>query len=183
MPDALATLLDKNLSQGAPSPLELPSVEAIVESLTRAGRTEMAELLAGTTNKRSREYKAARRRVTRWQQRGVGRITPKSQRQLEGVRRRFPESERVTAFRTNGAYMRVQIAWYEGHRTEWLPPGKWVGISAVTMRSVVRYWVEGDSDTAAGALYSAFLEAYEVPNIDDWQMETEVIGLELEPAK
>lgn len=79
--------------------------------------------------------------------------------------------------------MRVLIVWYEGQRQEWLPPGRWVRINPAAMRQVIQDWVEGDVQLAAGLLYSTFLEQYEVPNIDDWQMETEVIGLELEPAK
>lgn len=177
MADALADLLDANLRRG-----ERPRGLLDLTVLDRAGRTELAEALAGTTNKRSREYKSARRRVERWQRQGTRRITPRSQKQLDSARRTFG-NQRHDEFRRRGADMRVQIVWYEGHRTEWLPPGRWVRITAGTMRYVIQTWSENEVELAAGALYTAFLEQYEVPNIDDWQAETEVIGLELEPAK
>jgi hypothetical protein len=149
--------------------------------LDSSGRTRVAEAIAGTGNKRSREYKNARRRVERWQSRGVTRIKPSSRRQLEGATRTYG-NERHDRFRRIGADMRVQISWYEGNRLEWLPPGRWVRIPAATMRRVIQTWSEEDVNLAAGELYTAFLAEYEVPNIDDWQMETEVVGLELEPA-
>lgn len=182
MADLLPDLLDAALSQDVPSSRELPPLGEVIGNLTRAGRTEMAELLAGTTDKRSRDYKTARRRVERWQRRGVTRITPKSRRQIEGARR-VPESRRLRAFRSRGADMRVLITWYQGQREEWLPPGGWLRIKAASMRAVIRYWSEDDPQTAAAALYSAFLKEYKVPNYDDWANETEVIDLELEPVK
>jgi hypothetical protein len=176
--DQLPDLLDENLRRGEQAS-SFSEILLDLAGLDRAGRTELAELLSGTSNKRSREYKNARRRVERWEKNGTARITPKSRKQLRGARRSFG-NERHDRFRRAGANMRVLITWYEGQREEWLPPGRWLHIAPPTMTAVIQYWSEGDVEIAAGALYSAFLDTYGVPNIDDWQMETEVIGLELE---
>lgn len=181
MADLLPELLDAELRRGERQS-GFGETLLDVAGLDRAGRTELAELLAGTSNRRSKEYKSARRRVERWQSRGTVRITPRSRKQLEGARRSFG-NERHDRFRRHGANMRVQIVWYEGQRTEWLPPGRWQPIPRGPMRQVIQDWTEGEIELAAGLLYSTFLAEYGVPNIDDWQMETEVIGLELEPAK
>jgi hypothetical protein len=175
----LAGLLDANLSRDAPRVL---SVRAIMD--LSLPTSELAELMAGTSDKSSRAYRSARRQAERLRKKPSTRIRETTRRRVQGVSRQ--RSARLAAFRAHGGDMRVLIVNNMSEvnvREEWLPPGGWVHLPARTMRSVIRYWGEGDHELAAGYLYGAFLERYAVPNIDEWQDSTEVIGLELEPTR
>ena len=180
MADLLAQLLDQNLSQdvrpGAPHTLQE------VSALGRQGRTELAELLAGTPNKQSREYRSARRQVERWAKKPGTRIEQRSRNRLAGAGRQA-RSPRLTAFRAHGGEMRVKVSWYEERKPEWLPPQRWIHITQKAMRAVIRYWADGDTQLAAGLLFTEFAERYNVPNVDDWLADVVVQDLRLEPTR
>jgi hypothetical protein len=177
----LAQLLDANLSEGVAA-VEL--VEETVEfgdlagPAMRAERTAFAEALSGTSDKQSRAYKAARRNVERWV---AGRRPMRvSVRRIVSARRQ--QGARLTAIRAAGADVRLQVSWYATRRPEWLPPHRWLHIARDPMRRVVRHWADGDHELAAGALFTAFARAYNVPNIDDWMRDVEVVDLALRPT-
>jgi hypothetical protein len=180
--DALPELLDAELSQGVD---EVEVVEETIDFGDLAGpehtaeRTAFAELLAGTEDKKSRAYKAARRNVERWVK-GRRPVTV-SVRQIVTARRQ--QSERVRAFRLHGGEMRVQVSWYAERKREWLPPQRWVHVRQRVMREVVRAWAAGALERAAGVIWREFLEQYNVPNIRDWMRDVIVTDLRLEPSR
>jgi hypothetical protein len=180
MPDDLPQLLDQNLGRdvqaGAPHTL----IE--VSALGREGRTELAELLAGTTNKKTREYRSARRQVERWAKKPGTKIKTRSRQRLRGAGREA-RSPRLQAFRRHGAEMRLQIEWYVGRRLEWVPAGRTQHIPREAMRRVIRTWAEGEIDEAAGLLLAEFAEQYKVPDVLDWLPDVVIHRLHLEPTR
>jgi hypothetical protein len=182
--EGLAQLLDANLSQG----VAYVEVEETINFGDLAGpsmteqRSAFAEALAGTTDKKSREYKAARRNVERWVK-GRRPMTV-SRRRIAGARRQ--ESARLSAFRVHGGDCRLQVSWYETRKPEWLPPNSWVHLRQPVMRRIIRYWAEGDEEghaLAAGLLFREFVEQYAVPNPEDWERDVIVIDLRLKPSQ
>jgi hypothetical protein len=180
--DLLPELLDANLSQGVD---ELQVVEETIDMRELDGpenryeRTAMAELLAGTDDKKSRAYKAQRRNVERW---AKGRKPmPITVRRIVSARRQ--SSLRLRAFRNHGANMRVQVSWYAERRREWLPPNRWITIPTREIREVIREWAQGRLIAAAAMLWREFLHRYNVPNIEDWERDVIVVDLRLEPAR
>jgi hypothetical protein len=182
--EGLAQLLDANLSQG----VSYVEVEETINFGDLAGadmapqRTAFAEALAGTADKKSKAYKAARRNVERWVKGRKPMVV--SRRRIAGARRQ--ESARLRAFRAHGGECRLQVSWYESRRPEWLPPKAWVHLRQRAMRAIVRHWAEGDDEgkqLAAGTLFREFVEQYKVPNPDDWERDVVVVGLRLVPAR
>lgn len=177
----LAGLLDLELSRGVEQ-VEVLEAETIdfgelAGPEHRADRTAFAELLAGTEDKSSRPYKAARRNVERWVK---GRVPMQvSVRRIVAVRRQ--QDARLAAMRRHGGRARMLVSWYSSRRPEWLPPRRWVTIRQRTMRGVIRQWAEGDLAGAADQLAAEWLGQYGVPNPADWMRDVEVEALELEP--
>jgi hypothetical protein len=178
--EALAQLLDANLSQG----VSYVEVEETIDFGELAGpdktadRTAFAELLSGTTDKKSKAYKAARRNVERWVRGRRPMVI--SRRRIASARRQT--SARLSAFRVHGGDCRLQVSWYESRRPEWLPPKAWVHVRQPVMRAVIRDWSDGDHELAAGRLFREFVERYQVPNPDDWERDVIVIDLRLQPS-
>jgi hypothetical protein len=181
MAEVLPQLLDANLSQG----VEYVEVQEVVDFGGLAGpsmtaeRSAFAELLAGTTDKKTKAYKAARRNVERWVKGRKPMVI--SRRRIAGARRQ--SSARLAAFRAHGGECRLQVSWYESRRAEWLPPKAWVHLRQRAMRQIVRYWADGDPQLAAGALFREFVEQYRVPNPDDWERDVIVLDLRLVPSQ
>lgn len=179
--DDLAELLDVSLSEGAG---ELEVVEETIDFADLAGpeqareRTAFAELLSGTSDKKSRAYRAQRRNVERWVK-GRRPITISVQRIVTA---RAQQSARVAAFRLHGANVRMRVSWYAERKPEQLPPNRWLHVRQSVMRQVVREWARGDHEAAADTLRAEFLEQYQVPNPDDWQRDVTVLDLQLEPS-
>lgn len=176
----LPELLDARLGRGAQTVEEYDEVIDFGDLAGPANtgeRTAFAELLAGTADKKSKAYKAARRNVERWVK-GRKPIVV-SRRRIIGARRQA--SEELARFRLHGANMRVLVSWYGDRKPEWLPPHRWVSIRQSAMRQTIREWAEGDHEQAAETLFEEFLIRYEVPNVGDWLADVEVIGLRLEP--
>ena len=168
----LAKLLAAELSKGISREQPL-----VVSKLTRIERTELAELLAGTSEKRSSAYKAARRNVERWEK---GRKPmPISLARLTRAGRE--RNALIAAYRGRGADTRVLVDGY-GNIKGWLPPHGWLHLPREAMRRIIRYWAEGDHELAAGAYFDAFLAAYRVPNYETWAMELTVVDLRLRPT-
>lgn len=182
--EGLAQLLDANLSQG----VQYVEVQETVNFGDLAGpertqdRSAFAEALAGTTDKKTREYKAARRNVERWVKGRRPMVV--SRRRIAGARR--VSNARLAAFRRHGGDCRLQVVWYEARRPEWLPAKAWVHIRQQVMRAIVRDWAE-DTDEgrllAAGRLFREFIDRYQVPNPEDWERDVIVIDLRLVPSK
>jgi hypothetical protein len=182
--EGLAQLLDANLSQG----VQYVEVQEVFNFGDLAGpdrtqdRSAFAEALAGTADKKSREYKAARRNVERWVK-GRRPMTI-SRRRIVGARRQ--SNARLSAFRVHGGDCRLQVSWYESRKPEWLPPNSWVHLRQQVMRRIIRYWSE-DTDEgrqlAAGLLFREFIDRYQVPNPEDWERDVIVIDLRLVPSK
>jgi len=175
----LAQLLDRNLSRDLQRGGELTLIE--VANLTTRGRSELAEAIAGTANRKSREYLSARRQVERWAKKPGTRIKTRSRRRLSGAGRQT-RSPRLTAFRRSGAEMQLQIEWYVGRRLEWVPAGRTQHIPRNPMCRVIRSWGEGEPEEAAGLLLAEFAEQYQVPDVLDWLPDVVIHDLRLEPA-
>lgn len=182
--EGLAQLLDANLSQG----VAYVEVQETVDFGELAGpdmtaqRSAFAEALAGTGDKSSKAYKAARRNVERWVKGRRPMVV--SRRRIAGARRQ--ESERLRAFRLHGGECRLQVSWYESRKPEWLPPKAWVHIRQQVMRAVIRDWSTGDDEghqLAAGRLFREFVDQYEVPNPEDWERDVIVVDLRLVPSQ
>lgn len=182
----LPELLDARLGEG------VASVEVIEETIDfgdlagpehTADRTLFAELLAGTSDKKSRAYKAQRRNIERWVKGRKPVVV--SRRRIVSARRQ--QSHRIARFRRHGALMRLRVLWYggaDGRKPEWLPPHRWIRIPREVIRRVIRLWATRDADDlrdAAVLLLREFLERYDVPNPDDWERDAEIIDLLLEP--
>lgn len=154
--------------------------------LSRTERlSELAEVLAGTADKKSRAYKSARRRVERWEP-GPGRRPVKptkvNQRRLRGARRQ--QSATMREFRQLGGAMKLQIEWYLDRGSEWVPPhNQYVHIPIKGMRSVLRLWSEDEREEAADELLREFLRRYKVGNPSDWLMTIVVLDLRLFPSR
>lgn len=178
--DTLPQLLDANLSQG----VAYVEVEETINFGDLAGpdmtaqRSAFAEALAGTADKKSKAYKAARRNVERWVKGRRPMVV--SRRRIAGARRQ--ESERLRAFRAHGGEVRLQVSWYESRRPEWLPPQAWVHVRQQVMRAIIRDWAEGDAQLAAGRLFREFIDRYNVPNPEDWERDVVVVDLRLVPT-
>lgn len=180
-------LLDRELGPryagAAPGPVEIEDV--LPPGGTRAQRrTRLAEILAGTSDKKTRGYRNARRQAERWiPARGRKAATPTLPSRLRLGRARAEETERVQSMRERGCEMKLRVLWYGSRRKpEWLPPGpgRWVHISEWHMRRVINLWADGDSEEAADELIREFLKAYGVPNPTDWLAEAEIEDMRLE---
>lgn len=145
----------------------------------RDDRSAFAELLAGTSDKKSKPYKAARRNVERW----VKGRTPVaiSRQRIVGARRQ--QSARLAAFRKHGGLMRMLVSWYASRRPEWLPPGRWTAIRQQPMRRVVRAWSEGRHEAAADLLLGEFLRQYDSDEKMGGLADVELLELRLEPRE
>jgi hypothetical protein len=179
--DALAQLLNAELSKG------LERAEVVEETIdlrtldgpeNKLERTALAELLAGTDEKKSKAYKAQRRNVERWAKGRAPKMV--SIRRIVNARRQ--QSARLRAYRERGGEMRVKVMWYAERRAEWLPPRRWIHQPREVMRSVIRKWARDEHEAAANELWREFLERYEVPNVKDWLRDVIVVDLMLEPA-
>lgn len=180
LPELLDAQLGRGLAAFDPTEVELVEVDLVMPGLSRSeSLTAYAELLAGTSDKKSKAYKTARRNAERWS-RGR-RPKPVSRRRIAGARRQ--QDETLAAFRRHGGEMRVKVSWYGERRPEWLPPHRWQHIRQRQMRQVVRLWAEGEPWEAADHLFREFLHGYGVPNPDDWMADVEVIELRLIPSK
>jgi len=146
--------------------------------------TELAELLSGTSDKKSKAYKTARRNAERWAPKSGKKPrqpTVRSRRRIGGARRQ--QDARLAQFRRHGGEMRVKISWYGSRAPEWLPPHRWQHIRQRQMRKVVSLWAEGEHELAAEELFFEFLDQYGVPNPLDWLADTEIIDLRLIPSE
>lgn len=155
--------------------------------------TELAELVSGTSDKKSKEYKAARKKVERWspseKARAKGarpeRPGKRSQSQLRSARRQ--QSERLRALRERGGDMKALIRWLSGfrRRPEWVPSGQWIHIPREVMRRVIKLWAEQQGGAAADMLWSEFLSRYIRSDVEmkNWQRDVEVIAVDLLPSK
>jgi hypothetical protein len=202
MADDLGILLDAQLGRGladfdpagealALVTASIQAVDLIAPGLSRSeSLSELASLLAGTDDKRTRKYKSARRQAERWspspraRARGVKARTPtlSSRTRLRIARRQ--QDDRLRSFRLHGGAMKVSVLWYhggKGRRVEVLPPHYWVHIRQLVMRRVVRLWAAGEKQDAARELFDEFMLQYDIPNPGDWLSDTEIVGLELEP--
>lgn len=180
--DTLPELLNANLSEG----VELVEVEEqrAVDFTELEGpdrkleRAAFAEALSGTSDKKSKAYKAARRNMERWIK---GRV-PMTYSVRRIVMARRQSNERLSAFRMHGGECRLQVSWYESRKPEWLPPQRWVHLRQQVMRGIVREWAAGELRAAADVLFWEFLEQYKVPNPEDWARDVVVIDLRLVPT-
>lgn len=136
--------------------------------MTRAERTELAELLSGTSDKKTRAYKSARRQVERWNPIKPDR-RPQRPTRSQG---RLQLATRTQRIRNTGANVRFQIQWYEGRAPEWVPANTYLAIPGDVMREA-----EGNPL----ALWTAFLVAYNVPNVRDWLQNVRIIETDVRP--
>lgn len=166
--DLLAPYLGAGETTGLDTPIDPRELTRPGASL-REQRSELAEALAGTTDRRSRAYKTARRQAERWLPREGRRASvpsPAARGRLRVVR--FHQQANVRAIRDQGASVMFSIAFYEGQRPQWVPAHEYRHIPAATMREVTDLWAEDRPIEAANVLYETFLAAYDVPNPDDW---------------
>lgn len=188
-------LLDSELSRGLPSEVEAEHEIIDFGSLLPGEVSELAETLAGTSDKKSRAYKSQRRKVERWnpsqraRARGVRPMRPSEtgRARLRSASRQA--SDRIRRFRAHGGDMRVFVIWgsavsaSKNRKGEWLPPGEWIHIRQQVMRRVINEWADGSHDAAASTLFREFLEQYKVGNVEDFESDAEVIELRLEPTR
>lgn len=180
--DALPELVDAALSQGVDEVVvttETVDFGDLAGPEHTAERTAFAELLAGTEDKKSRPYKAARRNVERWVK--GRRPVELSVNRIVSARRQ--QDARLAALRRHGGSLRMQVSWYATRKRETLPPQRWVHVRQPVMRAVIRAWAGGDLKQAADTLRREFLEQYQVPNVDDWVRDVIVTDLHLEPGR
>lgn len=194
MPAGLDELLDAELGRGmaAFEPAEAPSLEApdlVAPGLSgmrrRENITELAELLSGTSDKKSKAYRTARRNVERW--------SPSERMRARGAHVRQPnvvskerlgvarkqQNEYLRRLRLRGGEMRVLIV-ISSDRPRWKPPHDWIHIRQAPMRRTLRLWAEGDHETAAAVLFGEFMDQYSVANPEDWERLSEVEEMRLE---
>lgn len=138
--------------------------------MNTAERSELAESLAGTSDKKSRAYKSARRQVERWHPLKPGR---RAQQPRAAVRPRIEQITEAVHMRFVGALVRLHVAWYKGQKGQWLPPNNWLPFTASE-------WRESEDDD--GRLFELFLEKYNVPNPLDWLRDGEVTDRAVRPA-
>lgn len=140
--------------------------------------SELAELLSGSSDRRSRAYRSARRRLERQQPsetlrargRRPAKPTPRSERQLRQARRRRD---------ITGADVRLRIRWYAARRPEWIPPGRRIHVPREVMRAAARYRDEGEERLADEAIYAAVVERY-VPadQLENWLEQVELLEVD-----
>lgn len=191
MPADPAFLLDREFG---PSPAEGEldgpvSVKDLINPRRRiATMRVLAEELAGTSDKSTREYRSARAAVGRWypsrtaRRRGVRPVQPsaESEQRLRAIQRK--RGERVQRFR-RGAQMKLRFQWYGDRNAEWRPdsPGAYVAIREWVMRRVVNLWAAGEPLEGWEELLREFLKQYGVPNPLDWLRDVEIVDLRLVP--
>lgn len=177
----VADLLDRELRRGA-SEVEPENVELDLKKLSTEQISQLAELLSGVSVRSSTPYRSARRQLERWRKGGI-KLTLRSQERLN--RAHAQATKRIKDFRAHGAEMRVKVSWYGERRPEWLPPGRWIHIRRMVTLDVIREWAAGTRralERAGRILFREFLEQYEVPNLNDWMQNVEIIDLRLEPG-
>ena len=159
------------------------SIQRVVELLGGGsrGRSALAQQLAGTTDKRSREYKNAQRNVNRWTtERGAERRTPRgvnAQRiQATGQRRELGQRLRQARI-TASAELEVDPS----------PDGTEAGMRPRDIQDVEiedKRWVDAFEDSrdddAAQLFGEALLDAYEPTLRDSAIGDVESLHLELE---
>lgn len=193
MADDFAPLLDAELSAGLaqfdPDVPVAPTMGFVVPGLDRTqSLSELAELLSGTSDKKSRAYKSARRQAERWspseraRARGIKARTPTVRARERLGRARRQQNTYLRQLRLHGGSMKIFVKWASGDtKGRWKPPAYWVHIRQQVMREVLRDWADGRNARAERTLFAEFLEQYEVPNPDDWFQGAEVQQLRLVP--
>lgn len=149
--------------------------------------TEWAEHLSGTSNKKSKAYKTARRNLERWSPSPAARARGAKPRRVttrlrEKVATAIDDADATANALRGGAEMKLLISWYSSRKPEWVPPHYNLHIDGFVMDHVIDAWENGHSEDAGGELWFAFLRAYNVPNIEDWMENVELRELQMEPA-
>ncbi|HUE26290.1 MAG TPA: hypothetical protein VMP89_05915 [Solirubrobacteraceae bacterium] len=155
---------------------ETVDVQGLTGPENREIRSELAEALSGSSDRRSRPYLSQRRNVERWA-RGR-RPKPITIRRIVKVQSR--RAQLWKRIREAGADVRFRVSWYAARKPEWLPPGRWQKLTADEMHDTMSHakaerWEQGGAE-----LWLRFLRAYGVPNLKDWLQHVEVIDLRLQ---
>lgn len=162
-----------------------PRVGSDLESIARefgATRREqnpnLARLLAGTDDRRSREYRAALRRVQRYRA-GPGqerrRPAPEVRTRLQRTARRLATTRRRRELASRPSWVEVsgeiEVSRDRRRRTVSLTGSP---MSPDAMADVVQAWDSGDRATAVDSFQEAFADHYGVPGlsiheVDGWK--------------
>lgn len=179
----LGQMLQRELDAGVEA-IQVREETVDVQGLTgpehREARSELAEALAGSSERSSRAYRSQRRNVERWAKGRVPMlVTIRRIIDVQTARRRL-----WARMRAAGADVRFFVSWYAERKAEWLPPGGWLRFPAEYIGPVLDLAerdTERDWERAAGLLWRTFLQLYNVPNPRDWQRDVEIIDLRVKP--
>lgn len=181
MPDlSLGQLLQRELDAGVEA-IQVHEETVDVQGLTgpenREARSELAEALAGSSERSSRAYRSQRRNVERWAKGRVPMlVTIRRIINVQTARRRL-----WATMRAAGADVRFKVSWYAERKPEWLPPGDWLRLKAAEIGPVLDLAERDAWERAAGLLWRTFLKVYNVPNPTDWLRDVEIIDLRVRP--